>query len=224
MNAGLLELLNIGSGQNDDGRITGVVLGIVTNNNDPDKLGRVKVRFPWLSGSTESHWARVATPMAGNGRGLYFLPEVDDEVLVLFERGGHVGNFEAHVMEAGPALLEILRHRVFRRAGLEQLEHHAVPQPQLMRGKPGDQDLRQLLGPEVVQVGPELAAQLVAEPGIGDGQADGLRPGRLVFQTVLQQLGQVEHLDALLAKRLAEGIVFLPRPAHPGQGGVAACA
>ena len=87
VNAGLLEMLNIGSGQHDDGRITGVVIGIVTNNNDPDRLGRVKVRFPWLSGSTESHWARVATPMAGNDRGLYFLPEVDDEVLVLFERG-----------------------------------------------------------------------------------------------------------------------------------------
>ena len=87
VNAGLLELLNVGSGQYDDGRITGVVIGIVTNNHDPDRLGRVKVRFPWLSGSTESHWARVATPMAGNGRGLYFLPEVDDEVLVLFERG-----------------------------------------------------------------------------------------------------------------------------------------
>ena len=87
VNAGLLELLNVGGGQYDDGRITGVVIGIVTNNQDPDRLGRVKVRFPWLSGSTESHWARVATPMAGNGRGLYFLPEVDDEVLVLFERG-----------------------------------------------------------------------------------------------------------------------------------------
>jgi uncharacterized protein involved in type VI secretion and phage assembly len=87
VNAGLLELLNIGGGQHDDGRITGVVIGIVTNNQDPDRLGRVKVRFPWLSGGTESHWARVATPMAGNGRGLYFLPEVDDEVLVLFERG-----------------------------------------------------------------------------------------------------------------------------------------
>jgi len=87
VNAGLLELLSVGGGQQDDGRITGVVIGIVTNNDDPDGLGRVKMRFPWLSGSIESHWARVATPMAGNGRGLYFLPEVDDEVLVLFERG-----------------------------------------------------------------------------------------------------------------------------------------
>ena len=37
------------------------------------------LELPWLSGAVESHWARVATPMAGNGRGLYSLPEIDDE-------------------------------------------------------------------------------------------------------------------------------------------------
>ena len=68
-------------------RIYGVTVGIVTNNQDPAELGRVKVQFPWLSDSEESHWARVATPMAGAGRGLYCLPEVDDEVLVAFEHG-----------------------------------------------------------------------------------------------------------------------------------------
>lgn len=71
----------------EDGRLHGVVIGIVTNNRDPDGLHRVKLRFPWLSESDESHWARVATPMAGNDRGCYFLPEVDDEVLVAFEHG-----------------------------------------------------------------------------------------------------------------------------------------
>jgi phage baseplate assembly protein V len=68
-------------------RFYGVVVGIVTNNKDPDDLHRVKVRFPWLSNDVESHWARVAAPMAGKNRGLYFLPEVDDEVLVAFEHG-----------------------------------------------------------------------------------------------------------------------------------------
>ena len=68
-------------------RIAGVAVGIVTNNQDPDKLGRVKVRFPWLSDEDESQWARIAAPMAGNDRGAYFLPEVDDEVLVAFEHG-----------------------------------------------------------------------------------------------------------------------------------------
>lgn len=68
-------------------RIYGVTVGVVTNNQDPDGLGRVKVRFPWLSGEDESHWARVAAPMAGKERGIYFLPEVEDEVLVAFEHG-----------------------------------------------------------------------------------------------------------------------------------------
>jgi uncharacterized protein involved in type VI secretion and phage assembly len=68
-------------------RIYGVVVGLVTNNQDPDKMGRVKVKFPWLSDSDESYWARLATPMAGKDRGIYFLPEVDDEVLVAFEHG-----------------------------------------------------------------------------------------------------------------------------------------
>ena len=68
-------------------KIYGVVIGIVTNNQDPDKLGRVKVKFPWLSNENESFWARIASPMAGKERGIYFLPEVDDEVLVIFEHG-----------------------------------------------------------------------------------------------------------------------------------------
>lgn len=72
---------------NPEGRFYGVTVGVVTNNQDPDKLARVKVRLPWLSDEDESHWARVLTPMAGNERGLYFLPEVDDEVLVAFQHG-----------------------------------------------------------------------------------------------------------------------------------------
>ena len=65
----------------------GVTIGIVTNNKDEAGLGRVKVKFPWLSQDEESYWARVLTPMAGNDRGMYFLPEVNDEVLVAFEQG-----------------------------------------------------------------------------------------------------------------------------------------
>lgn len=71
----------------NDGRYYGVVVGLVTNNRDPDGMHRVKLRFPWLHQEHESHWARVAAAMAGNGRGTYFLPEVDDEVLVAFEHG-----------------------------------------------------------------------------------------------------------------------------------------
>lgn len=83
--SGLLDLL--GSEPDRRGSIHGVVTGIVTNNQDPDKLGRVRVKFPWLSDTDESWWARVAAPMAGKERGTFFLPEVDDEVLVAFEHG-----------------------------------------------------------------------------------------------------------------------------------------
>ncbi|NEO69760.1 phage baseplate assembly protein V [Moorena sp. SIO3H5] len=69
------------------GRFYGVTVGVVTNNSDEENLGRVKVKFPWLSDDDESYWARVLTPMAGNDRGIYFLPEVNDEVLVAFEQG-----------------------------------------------------------------------------------------------------------------------------------------
>ncbi|RZU48467.1 uncharacterized protein involved in type VI secretion and phage assembly [Krasilnikovia cinnamomea] len=67
----------------------GLVIGIVTNNDDPEKLGRVRVTFPTLSADDESAWARVAAPGAGRQRGMQWLPEVDDEVLVGFELDDH---------------------------------------------------------------------------------------------------------------------------------------
>ena len=72
---------------NADSKMFGVVSALVTNVQDPQKLGRVKVCFPGLAGKPESDWARVVQPAAGAGRGFYWLPEVNDEVLVAFERG-----------------------------------------------------------------------------------------------------------------------------------------
>jgi len=78
----------LGAQLGDDGRYYGVVVGIVTNNRGgPQGMHCVRVRFPWLGSEDESHWARVTSPMAGKGRGAYFLPEVGDEVLVAFEHG-----------------------------------------------------------------------------------------------------------------------------------------
>jgi len=73
--------------ENKKSKIYGVVTAIVTNNKDDESMGRVKVTYPWLAEDDESHWARIATMMAGNGRGTYFIPEIDDEVLVAFEHG-----------------------------------------------------------------------------------------------------------------------------------------
>jgi len=64
-----------------------LVLGLVTNNDDPEKMGRVRVKFPAISDDLEGAWARVATPSAGNERGLLMLPVVGEEVLVGFEHG-----------------------------------------------------------------------------------------------------------------------------------------
>lgn len=72
--------------QETGGKIRGVAVGVVTNNKDPQGMGRVKVRFPWREHQDESYWARIATLMAGKDRGSFFLPEVGDEVLVAFER------------------------------------------------------------------------------------------------------------------------------------------
>lgn len=67
--------------------VNGVVIGKVT----AVRPGEVKLEFPWLhendSEKKESDWARIATAMAGNGRGTFFMPEVDDEVLVAFDQG-----------------------------------------------------------------------------------------------------------------------------------------
>ncbi len=64
-----------------------LLVGIVTDNEDPDELGRVKVKFPTLTEDHNSNWARVVSMGAGNSRGFDCLPEIDDEVLVAFEHG-----------------------------------------------------------------------------------------------------------------------------------------
>jgi hypothetical protein len=96
----LFQLLRAGvSASEGQNKVDGVVVGIVKDIKDPQNLGRVKVDFPWLAEDADavsisseedrahSFWARIATFMAGKGRGAYFVPEVDDEVLVAFEHG-----------------------------------------------------------------------------------------------------------------------------------------
>jgi uncharacterized protein involved in type VI secretion and phage assembly len=68
----------------------GVYPAIVTDVKDPDGQGRIKVRLPWSpdsDGSGYEVWARLATLMAGDGRGSWFVPDVNDEVLAAFEAG-----------------------------------------------------------------------------------------------------------------------------------------
>jgi phage baseplate assembly protein V len=82
------DLLDLISGRAEaDTRIYGVATSRVTSNEDPEKLGRVKLRFDWLGGDLETGWARVALTGAGDQRGTFWIPEVGDEVLVAFDRG-----------------------------------------------------------------------------------------------------------------------------------------
>src|SRR5215213_4142042 len=76
-----------GTEREADGYLTGAMVGVVTDNQDPDGLARVRVRLPWYGEGATSYWARLAVPMAGDDRGTYFRPEVDDEVLVSADAG-----------------------------------------------------------------------------------------------------------------------------------------
>jgi phage protein D len=86
----------VSTGETNDGfaRIYGVVPAVVTNNDSSQTdldAGCVKLKFPWMPKSSdaevESDWARVASIGLGAQRGIYFMPEVNDEVLVAFEQG-----------------------------------------------------------------------------------------------------------------------------------------
>ncbi|MBE2224182.1 MAG: VgrG-related protein [Anaerolineae bacterium] len=68
-------------------RWPGVVTAVVTNTDDPDNWGRVKIKYPWLTDDAETFWARLAGPGAGPTAGFIAIPEVGDEVLVAFEHG-----------------------------------------------------------------------------------------------------------------------------------------
>lgn len=68
-------------------RYPGVVTAIVKSLDDPEGQGRIELQFPWLSESQQSSWAPIAAPMAGKKRGVFFMPEVGDEVLAAFEHG-----------------------------------------------------------------------------------------------------------------------------------------
>ena len=68
----------------------GVFPALVSDIKDPDNQGRVKITLPWspdTGGARYEVWARLATFMAGNNRGSWFIPDVNDEVLVAFEGG-----------------------------------------------------------------------------------------------------------------------------------------
>jgi uncharacterized protein involved in type VI secretion and phage assembly len=82
---GLLDFVVPGDDESADRPVLGVAVGVVTNSADLLGLGRVQVRLPWMPGYEP--WARLATPSAGRGRGIYAIPQTGDEVVLAFHQG-----------------------------------------------------------------------------------------------------------------------------------------
>jgi len=71
-----------------DMSLCGVYYALVTQNKDEElNLARIKVKFPWMSDTDQSHWAKLAVPMTGDQYGTYVLPDVGDTVYVVFIAG-----------------------------------------------------------------------------------------------------------------------------------------
>lgn len=88
MNLDAIGLSDQGRGRDSEaGIVRGVMIATVTNIDDPDKLGRVKLKFPIRENEHETDWAPIASLMAGSNMGTLFIPEVGDEVLVAFHLG-----------------------------------------------------------------------------------------------------------------------------------------
>jgi uncharacterized protein involved in type VI secretion and phage assembly len=86
----LTEVINGRAPHGLGGRWYGAYPALVTDIKDPDGQGRVKVTLPWSpdTGSDRYEvWARLATMMGGDNRGTWFIPDVNDEVLIVFENG-----------------------------------------------------------------------------------------------------------------------------------------
>jgi len=77
----------IRTAETESSRVYEPVIGIVTDNKDPKKLGRVKLKIPVLSEQDSTDWSPIIMLGAGKNRGWFFIPEKDDEVLVMFEHG-----------------------------------------------------------------------------------------------------------------------------------------
>jgi phage baseplate assembly protein V len=83
--------------------IRGLVIGTVVAVSDQERQGRAQVQFPWLDDSLKSIWASIVAPFAGNDRGVFFMPEIGDEVLVGFMHGDFQHAFILGAMWNGQA-------------------------------------------------------------------------------------------------------------------------
>jgi uncharacterized protein involved in type VI secretion and phage assembly len=145
------------------GRWYGAFPALVTDIDDPEGQGRVKIALPWsadTAGGRYETWARLATFMAGNNRGSWFIPDVDDEVLIVFEGGdprrpyviGSLWNGSDSPPEtmdgAGKNYKKVLRSRNGVKITLDDNDGRE----QLILETPGGQKLTMKDGPGAVEI------------------------------------------------------------------------
>ena len=141
-------------------QLNGVLTAIVIDNVDPLGQGRVQVRFQGRSpdGPRGDLWARVATLMAGNGRGTWFIPDIQDEVLVAFSesdrsRGFVIGALWNDTNPPPEAVQPGNNKKVVRsRNGLEITLNDDNGQESLEIETPGGQKVTLQDGPGSVQI------------------------------------------------------------------------
>src|SRR5262245_52632396 len=141
----------------------GVFPALVTDIKDPDGQGRVKVTLPWspdTDGARYEAWARLATLMGGKNRGSWFIPDVNDEVLVVFEGGdprrpyviGGLWNGRDQPPEsmdgAGNNFLKVIRSR----NGVKVTLDDANGQEKLILETPGGQKVTMKDGPGAIEI------------------------------------------------------------------------
>ena len=79
---------------------------VVTDNHDPKGLGRIRVRFHWMGPGEKTPWLRITSPHGGSGKGVFFIPEIDEEVIVGFEGDSPVKPFIIGTVYHGKATTE----------------------------------------------------------------------------------------------------------------------
>ncbi|HYP52165.1 MAG TPA: phage baseplate assembly protein V, partial [Pyrinomonadaceae bacterium] len=143
------------------GRWYGVYPAVVSDNNDPEGQGRVRVTLPWApdtGGDRYEAWARVATLMGGHNRGSWFIPDVGDEVLVLFEGGDPRRPYVVGGLWNGrddpPASMDSRNSRKVLRSrnGVQITLDDTDGQEKLILETPGGQRLTMKDGPGAVEI------------------------------------------------------------------------
>jgi len=145
------------------GRWYGVYPALVSDISDPDGQGRVKVTLPWspdADGGQYEAWARLATLMGGGNRGTWFVPDVDDEVLIAFEGGdvrhpyvlGGLWNGSDQPPESMDGAGNNYKKVICSRNGVKVTLDDQDGQEQLILETPGGQKLTLKDGPGSVEI------------------------------------------------------------------------